>query len=96
MLEVHGGTEGVGGPAGEMPCEGLLEGAEIAAAARIARSGGAEFGVGDEGEGLRLALAEAMGFEAEGYRGAARWRRSCGRGSYRRTRGEADSGRGRR
>lgn len=40
--------------------------AEVAAAGGVAGGGGAEFGVGDEGEGLRLAVAEAAGFEAEG------------------------------
>jgi hypothetical protein len=49
-----------------MHAKGLLEAAEIAAAAGIAGGSGAEFGIGDEGEGLRLALAEAMGFEAKG------------------------------
>jgi hypothetical protein len=66
VFEIHSGAKGVGGPAWEMGSEGPLEGAEIATAAGIAGGGGAKFRIGDEGEGLRLALAEAMGFEAEG------------------------------
>jgi len=66
VFEVHGGAEGVGDEGGEGGGEGLLEGAEVAAAGGIAGGGGAEFGVGDEGKGLRLAMAEAEGFEAEG------------------------------
>lgn len=66
VLEVHGGPEGGGGPAGEVCGEGLLEGAEVVAAGGVAGGGGAEVGTGNEGERLRLGLAEAAGFETEG------------------------------
>jgi hypothetical protein len=66
VLGIHGGTERFGRPARKLRREGLLEGAQITAAGSIARGGGAEVGIGDEGEGLRFGLAEAMGFEAEG------------------------------
>ena len=65
VLEVHGGAEAFRDPAGEVRGEGLFEGAKVAAAGGIARGGGAEVWIGDEGEGLGFGLSEAAGFKPE-------------------------------
>jgi hypothetical protein len=49
----------------EVRSERLLEGAEVAAASRIARGSGTEVGVGDKGQGLWFGLAEAARLKAK-------------------------------